>query len=174
MTHPWRDIVQSRWQALTPREQRGLRWLGVLLLVVVFWQVLLAPAQNKLRVAESKRAGLAQQLQHMQAWQTQAQALQQRTPLSRDSALKALQSVTPSAGIQLNPQGERVLVTLKAVPAAVLSDWLAQARTQAQTLPSEVHLTRASNTDANRSTPATAVWDGSMVLLLPRGPASAL
>ena len=170
-----RSAIQQRWLALSAREQRGLQVVGVLLLVWLAWQVLIAPAQNKLRQAESQRQVVAQQMTHMQALQTQAQALQQRTPMSRDSALKALQGVATPSGIQLNPQGERVLVTLKAVPAHVLAQWLAQARAEAQTLPSEVHLTRTSTNTAapnpaSNATPQTSpAWDGSLVLMLPRG-----
>jgi general secretion pathway protein M len=161
-----RHAGQQRWLALSAREQRGLKWVGVLLLVVLAWQVLIAPAQKKLRQADAQRQAVAQQLAHMQALQTQAQTLQQRTPLSRDSALKVLQGVALPSGIQLNPQGERVLVTLKAVPAHVVSDWLAQVRVQAQALPGEVHLTR---TPINSATPNTPAWDGSLLLMLPRG-----
>ena len=170
-----RNARQQRWLSLSAREQRGLQVVGVLLLVVLAWQVLIAPAQNKLRQADSRRQVVAQQLAHMQALQAQAQALQQRTPMSRDSALKALQGVAAPSGVQLNPQGERVLVTFKAVPAHVLSQWLAQARTQAQALPSEVHLTRtaintaASNPASNTTPPTSPAWDGSLVLVLPRG-----
>jgi general secretion pathway protein M len=170
-----RNTLQQRWLTLSVREQRGLMVVGFLLLVWLAWQVLIAPAQNKLRQAESNRQIVAQQLAHMKALQAQAQALQQRTPMSRDSALRALQSVASPSGIQLNPQGERVLVTFKAVPAHVLSEWLAQARKQAQALPSEVHLLRspnnssASSTAGNTSTPTSQTWDGSLVLMLPRG-----
>ena len=170
-----RSAMQQHWLALSAREQRGLQVVGVLLLVWLAWQVLIAPAQNKLRQAESQRLAVAQQLAHMQALQAQALALQQRTPMSRDNALKALQGFALPSGMQLNPQGERVLVTLKAVPAHAVSDWLAQARTQAQALPSEVHLTRTStNTAMQPATSNSAVqispaWDGNLVLVLPRG-----
>lgn len=170
-----RHTLQQRWRALSAREQRGLVVVGGLLLVLLAWQVLIAPAQKKLRQAQAQRQVVAQQLAHMQALQTQAQALQQRTPMSRESALRTLQGFTLPSGIQLNPQGERVLVTLKGVPAHVLSDWLAQARTQAQVLPSEVHLTRTSvnpvaSTAAITAAPQTSpTWDGSLVLVLPRG-----
>lgn len=170
-----RRAIQQRWLTLSVREQHGLKVVGVLLLVWLSWQVLIAPAQTKLRQAASQRQAVAQQLSHMQALQAQAQALQQRTPISRDSALKALQGFALPSGMQLNPQGERVLVTLKAVPAHVISQWLAQVRTQAQVLPSEVHLTRAtintamSNPASNTSTATSPVWDGSLVLVLPRG-----
>lgn len=175
MTAKLRHTLQQRWLALSAREQRGLMVVAGLLLVLLAWQVLIAPAQNKLRQAEVQRQVVAQQLARMQALQTQAQALQQRTPMSRDSALKALQGLTLPSGIQLNPQGERVLVTLKGVPADILSDWLAQVRTQAQALPSEVHLTRTTvnpvvaNPAVNAASHTSASWDGNLVLVLPRG-----
>jgi len=170
-----RSAMQQRWLSLSVREQRGLQVVGVLLLVWLAWQVLIAPALHKLRQAESQRQVLSQQMTNMQALQTQAQALQQRTAMSSDSALKALQGFASPSGMQLNPQGDRVLITLKAVPAHVVAQWLAQARTQAQVLPSEVHLTRtsnntvASNAASNSVIPTSPAWDGSLVLVLPRG-----
>lgn len=171
----FRSAMQQRWLSLSVREQRGLKVVGVLLLVWLAWQALIAPAQHKLRQAESLRQVLSQHMASMQALQTQAQALQQRTAMSRDSALNALQGFALPSGMQLNPQGDRVLVTLKAVPAHVVAQWLAQARTQAQVLPSEVHLTRtstnslASNAASNSVIPTSPAWDGSLVLVLPRG-----
>jgi general secretion pathway protein M len=175
MIEKLRHTLQQRWRVLSEREQRGLMVVGGLLMVLLAWQVLIAPAQNKLRQADAQRQVVAQQLARMQALQTQAQALQQRTPMSRDSALKALQGLTLPSGIQLNPQGERVLVTLKGVPAHVVSDWLTQVRTQAEALPSEVHLTRASvnpvaaTPTTNAANQTSPTWDGSLVLVLPRG-----
>lgn len=168
-----RKVLQPRWQALSPREQRGVLSVGFLLVGVLAWQLLIAPAHNKLRQADAQRHVIAQQLAHMQTLQAQAQALQQRTPMSRDLALKTLQGLTTHPTLQLTPQGERVTVTLKAVPAQVLSEWLTQARTQAQSLPSEVHLTRtpASNAVTSVSSSAsaqTSSWDGQLVLVLPR------
>lgn len=170
-----REALQNRWQALSVREQRGLRWLGGVVLFALAWQVLVAPAQHKLREADAQRQRVAQQHAHMLALQAQAQALQQRTALSREAASKALQGLSAVAGLQLNPQGERVVVSLKAVPATALSNWLAQARTQAQSLPGEVHLTRstpAANAlpaTANATEPSATLWDGTLVLVLPRG-----
>jgi general secretion pathway protein M len=82
-----------------------------------------------------------------------------------------LQGLTPNTQIQLSVQAERVSVQLKAVPAATLSNWLAQARSQAQALPIEAHLTRSSTSGVNNAAPAstnsTVVWDGNLVLSLP-------
>ena len=153
----------KRWQALSPREQRGVSVLGALLGVLLVWFIAIAPALNTLRESDNRRAHIGQQQAHMLALQAQAQALQTRTPLARDEALRNLQGLTPSAQIQLNVQGDRVAVQLKAVPAAALANWLAQARSQAQALPVEAHLTRGNTTGAN----SAVVWDGSLVLSLP-------
>ena len=153
---------------MSPREQRGVSVLGVLVGVVLFWSIAIAPALNTLRDSDNRRAQIGQQQDHMLALQAQAKALQTRTPLSRDEALRTLQSLTPNAQIQLNVQGDRVAVQLKAVPAPTLANWLAQVRSQAQTLPVEVHLTRSNTTGkAPAATSPVVAWDGSMVLRLP-------
>jgi general secretion pathway protein M len=157
----------SRWQALSPREQRGVPVLGALLGVWLFWSIAIAPALNTLRDSDNRRAQIGQQQAHMLALQHQAQALQTRTPLSRDEALRSLQSLTPGALMQLNVQGDRVSVQLKSVPAPTLANWLTQARSQAQALPVEAHLTRSNAANS------AVVWDGSLVLSLPTRGAAA-
>lgn len=165
-----RNAWQPRWQALSAREQRGVLAVCILLGLVLGWQLLIAPAQNKLHQADAQRHVIAQQLAHMQTLQAQAQALQQRTPMSRERALKTLQGLTTHPNMQLNPQGERATVTLKAVPAQVLSEWLGQARAQAQSLPTEAHLTRTpANNAATTASAQAPTWDGHLVLVLPRG-----
>jgi general secretion pathway protein M len=159
-----RAQTQARWQALSPREQRGLSVLGALVGVVLFWSVAIAPALNTLRDSENRRTQISQQQAQMLALQNQAQTLQTRTPLSRDEALRSLQSLSAGTAIQLNVQGDRVSVQLKAVPAPILANWLTQARAQAQALPVEAHLTRSNVTAASN---ATVAWDGSLVLSLP-------
>jgi general secretion pathway protein M len=160
-----REHALTRWQTLSPREQRGVSVLGALLGVLLFWSIAIAPALNTLRDSDNRGAQIGQQQAHMLALQNQAQVLQTRTPLSRDEALRNLQSLSAGSQIQLNVQGERVSVQLKAVPAPTLANWLAQARSQAQALPVEAHLTRSNAT--------VVVWDGSLVLSLPnRGSAA--
>jgi len=160
--------LRVRWQALSPREQRGVSVLGVLVGIVLFWSIAIAPALNTLRDSDNRRAQIGQQQAHMLALQAQAKALQTRTPLSRDEALRTLQGLTPNAQIQLNVQGDRVAVQLKAVPAPTLTNWLAQVRSQAQALPVEAHLTRSNTTGtAPAATSPVVAWDGSLVLRLP-------
>ena len=154
-----RTALATRWAKLSPREQRGLSWLGVLLAVLLFWRIALAPALDTLHSSETQRAQLTQQLGHMQALQAQAQALQQRPMLSRDEALRTLQGLSQPLGkqLELTVQGERVSVQIKAMPAQTLAQWLNQARTQAQVLPQEAHWVRQTGPQ----------WDGTLVLRLP-------
>jgi general secretion pathway protein M len=148
-----------------------------LLAVLLFWSIAIAPALNTLYDSDNRRAQIGQQQAHMLALQTQALSLQTRTPLSRDEALRNLQGLTPGPQIQLNVQGERVSVQLKAVPAPTLANWLAQARSQAQALPLEAHLTRSSATAAPQAPSASVsnsvLWDGNLVLSLPNRAATA-
>jgi general secretion pathway protein M len=160
--------LATRWQALSTREQSGLQWLGLLLGVAVIWLVAVAPALHTLGDSVTRRAQISTQQGHMLALQAQAQALQQRTPMSRDEALRTLQSLSANPNLQLTVQGERVSVQLKAVSASTLATWLAQVRNQAQTLPIEAHVTRDS--DANKT---AITWSGSLVLRLPNNTARA-
>jgi len=161
-----RTTLAARWQALSTREQHALSGLAAVLAVVLFWAIGIAPAWQTLREADAQRSQLAQQHAQMLSWQTQAQELQQRTPLSRDEALRSLNKLSSAAGngLQLQVQGERVSVQLKAVPASTLADWLSQARAQAQALPLEAHLTRSS---AGVNDATSIIWDGQVVLSLP-------
>ena len=168
-----RGQAQARWQALSPREQRGVSVLGALLGVLLFWSIAIAPALNTLRDSDNRRAQIGQQQTHMLALQAQAQALKARTLLSRDEALRSLQSLTPGAQMQLNVQGDRVTVQLKAVPATTLASWLTQARNQAQALPVEAHLTRNTTGTTPVSNANVVVWDGNLVLSLPNRGAAA-
>ena len=158
----------TRWQVLSVREQRSLAWLGLLLASVLIWGVAIAPALHTLRDSDARRAHIGVQQARMLALQAQAKALQQRTPLSRDEALRTLQSLSANSPFQLTVQGERVSVQLKTVPAQTLATWLTQVRNQAQVLPIEAHLTRGADTDKNNTT-----WNGSLVLRLPDNTARA-
>ncbi len=165
--------AQARWQALSPREQRGVSVLGALLGVLLFWSIAIAPALNTLRDSDNRRAQIGQQQAHMLALQAQAQALKARTPLSRDEALRSLQSLTSGTQMQLHVQGERVTLQLKAVPASTLATWLTQARSQAQALPVEAHLTRNTSGTTPVNNANVVVWDGNLVLSLPNRGATA-
>ena len=166
--HSTRDALRARWQALSSSEQRSLSALAWVLCLALVYSVALSPAWQTLKHSQAQREQLSQQLAQMQALQAQAQAMQQCTPLSRDEALRTLQSLSNAAGsgLQLTAQGERVSVQVKALPASALAQWLRLVRTQAQCLPVEAHLNQASSASPG----APLSWNGTLVLSLPSRP----
>lgn len=127
----------ASWQALRPREQRALKIAAALLAGLALWLVLLAPAWHKLQRAAHQKP---QALSDWHAVQRMAQQAQQwrRTPpppMERPQALLALQQATrdllgPST--TLHPLSDQVQVTLQAVPAEALAQWLARVRLDAR------------------------------------------
>jgi len=99
----------------------------------------------------------------MQALQAEALHLRDAPRPQGDEALRTLRG---SLAQQLNPAtqlqvaGDRATLTLKAVPAETLAQWLGQARSQARTVPVQARLVRS-----GQSLPA--LWDGQLVLALP-------
>ena len=166
--------LRAHWQALAPREQNLVRAAAALVVLALLWWLALAPALQTLRTAPARHATLDAQLQHMQALQAEARQLQGAPRANPDNALRALQtSVTENlgAGARLNVAGDRATLTLKGVPAQALAPWLAQARSNAKSVPQEAHLVRSNNSNidgaALPSAGAPARWDGTLVLALP-------
>jgi general secretion pathway protein M len=151
--------LNERWQALSSREKTGLQTALFLLVGALVWLVFLKPALSIWQDHANAWIALEQQRQQMAALQSQAQALQKRTPLSRDEALKSLQALTrsimPSA--QMTAQNERVSVSFKAASATVLASWLQSARENAQ----------VRVVDAQWQRTPEGLWEGAMVLKLP-------
>ena len=99
----------------------------------------------------------------MQALQTQASALNAQSRVRPDEAVRLLQtsvsSLGPGASLVVN--GDLATVQIKAATAAAVSQWLTQARVQAQALPVQARLGRSTATGASSPTgnlvaPATA------------------
>lgn len=153
----WTDL-QNRWRTVSPREQRLLMLaLGVVALAVLWW-VAMAPALAVRKAAPGEHLALDAQNQQMQRLQAQALALRALPVVSADDARSALEaSLKPlGATAQMVVQVERATVTLKGLSPDALAQWLAVARQNARTVPSEAHLTR--NT--------AGAWDGSVVFYL--------
>ncbi|MDI1244756.1 MAG: type II secretion system protein GspM [Rhodoferax sp.] len=150
--------LQTRWRSVAPREQRWALLAGALTGLALLWGLALAPALAVLKAAPAQHQALDTQLQHMQRLQAQAKALQAQPVLSAEQARQALDAalVPLGAGAQMTAQGDRVTVTLKAVSAAVLAQWLATVRQNAHLAPTEARLVR---------NPAGS-WDGTLVLNL--------
>lgn len=149
---------QTRWRGTPAREQRlALLALAAVSLALLWW-LALAPALAVLKAAPAQHRALDGQLQQMQVLQAQAKALQAQPVLSVDETRLALEAALKplGPGAQMTVQVDRVTVTLKAVSAAALAQWLATARQNAHVAPTEAHLVR---------NPAGS-WDGTLVLNL--------
>ena len=185
----WETHGQARWQGLSARERLLVSVFFVLFSIWLFVSIAISPALRTLNSAEQQRAEVAQQVVQMRALQQRAQELQKTKPLSRDESIRSLQSITPTGNpaLQMTIQGDRVLVQLKNLSASQLANWLAQARSNAQALPDEVHIFRSTSSSVSASTSvnalsginstsnspnATAAWDGQIVLRLPQRQAS--
>ena len=185
----WETHGQARWQGLSARERLLASVLLGLFGIWLFISIAISPALRTLNSAQQQRAEVAQQVVQMRALQQRAQELQKTKPLSRDESLRGLQSITPTGNpaLQMTIQGDRVLVQLKNLTASQLASWLAQARSNAQALPDEVHISRSTSSSvsastsvnassginaSSNSTNTTTAWDGQIVLRLPQRQAS--
>ena len=156
-----RRAVQ-RWQALEPREQTLVLIATGLVAAALLWWLAIAPALSVLKTADAQRLKLDAQLQNVQALQAQAKAVQGQPKMNTVDAGRALDASVKQrlgAAAQLSLAGSQATVTLKAVPAAVLAEWLSQARLTARAVPIQAALRRSS------AEPST--WDGTLVLSLP-------
>ena len=159
--------LQTRWTALDSRERTLVITAASVVGVALLWWVGVSPALNTLRQADAQQRALAAQVQKMQSLQAQAQAIQSQPKISRDDAMRALESSVKGLGptAQLNVAGDRATVTLRNTAADVLARWLSQARVNARAIPSEARLTRSAASPAG-----PAAWDGTLVLSLPQQP----
>ena len=181
----WATHGQSRWQGLNARERLLVSVFFGLFGIWLFVSIAISPAMRTLNSAQQQRAEVAQQVVQMRALQQRAQELQKTKPLSRDESLRSLQSITSpgNPALQMTVQGDRVMVQLKNLSASQLANWLAQARSNAQALPDEVHISRSATSSVSSSTSvsalsgvnatsnstnATTAWDGQIILRLPQ------
>ena len=179
--------ANARFSVLAPREQITVRVAAGLMGMALLWWLAVAPALRTLSSAESQQRTLEVELQKMQNLQAQAKALQGQPGVTREEAIRALETSlkqTLGTSAQLSVTGDRALLTLRATPPEALALWLAQARVNARALPSEAHLTRTTplapfvptmstlspaGGPASTATSATAAsaWSGTLVLGLP-------
>ena len=182
--------LRAHWLALAPREQALVRGAAVLVAAALLWWLALAPALQTLRSAPARHAVLDAQLQRMLALQGEAERLKGAPRADPDNAARALQSAATErlgSTARTTVLGDRATVTLTGAPAAALAPWLAQVRSNAKSVPQEVHLVRATAPPvpapaaapvlaaspavpvaaAAAAAPATARWDGTLVLALP-------
>lgn len=152
------SLLNSRWQALAPRERYWLLAAAWLVLAALLWWFAVSPALTTLRSAASQRTSLDAQLQQMLGLQAQAKALQAQPRIAAEEARRLLDASVKSLGpaAQLQLVGDRATVTLKALSADALAQWLLQVRLNVRTVPSEARLQRN----------AGGSWDGTVTLNL--------
>jgi general secretion pathway protein M len=147
------------WEGLQTRERRLVAFMLVFVLATAVWMLGLAPALRVLRTAPQQLDALDQQLQTMQRLAAEAGAIQSRPPMTRDAAVRALETSVRQrlgAATQVRMLGDRATVVLQSVPPDALAQWLAQVRTAARAVPVQSQLRRNAQG-----------WDGTVVLELP-------
>lgn len=155
------NALAAKWRTVNSRDQNLVRIAFALLALALLWWVLLVPPLRILLRANEQQRVLDTDWQKMQSLKVQAQRLLSLPQMSRDDSLRALQASAKQLGAsaQLDVSADRITLTLRALPADALAQWLAQARTNAHTQPVEARLTRAAG--------PIAAWDGLLVLGLP-------
>lgn len=162
--------MHQAWQQRPARERRLLLALALLLGLLGLWQGAIAPAWSTWRQAPLRQAEIEAQTRQMLQWQAEAKQLQVPARLTRNAAIGLLQEGAGrllGPGVQLQPQGELLQVTLKAAPAEGLAQWLSLARDQAQALPQQAQLQRAPAADAADARGNNPIWQGSLLMRLP-------
>jgi len=160
---PLMTTLRSHWAGLAAREQTLVLVATAVVGLALLWWLALAPALAQLRASPARHATVDAQLQRMQQLQAEALHLRDAPRPQGGEALRTLQgSLAQQLGgaAQLQVAGDRATITLKAVPAETLAQWLAQARSQARAVPVQARLVRS-----GQSLPA--LWDGQLVLALP-------
>ena len=155
------QTASSRWQQLNTREKTLVAAALAVVAAALLWWVAIAPALNVLKTAQIQQLALDAKLQQMQNLQAEAKALQAAPKIKSADAAKALDAVVKQrlgAAAQVAMTGSQVTLTLTNLAPEALAQFLAQARTQANALPSQVRLRPSSKPPS---------WDGTLVLQLP-------
>lgn len=155
--------LRTTWSNLSARERRALVVGALAAALALICLLLLAPALKVLRAAPEQNRLLDQQLSHQQGLRQEAQQLRATPGMVLTDAQVALQA---SVKAQLGPNSQITLsndkagVTLKGVSPAALAQWLAAARTGAQSKPVDAQLTQQNGN-----------WEGTVLMQLPQGEA---
>lgn len=151
--------MRLAWSALALRERRLVVLALLLVSVALVWLMGISPALSSLRLAPVRIAQLDKQLQSMQVMEAQAKALQGRSPIRREEALRLLESSVQQRMVgkaQISNAGDRVTVTLSGADPQALAQWLGQVRNAARVTVQQARLQRV-----------PGGWGGSIVLQLP-------
>jgi general secretion pathway protein M len=148
MSALWRWLPErwhQRWMELSGRERLGLGLALLVLALALLWASGVAPAWRQWQQGQGQTQTLQTQWQGMQALQAQASALSAQSRVRPEEAVRLLQTSlsTLGPGAVMTVNGDLATVQIKAASAAAVSQWLAQARVQAQALPVQARLGRS-------------------------------
>ena len=154
--------LSKTFAALGPREQRWLLVGVFTVLMALLLSVMVLPAVGSLRASPHVHQQANGQLQALRQLQIRAQTLQARPQLDQADAVNRLQASVSLLGgnTEISMSDQRVNLVLRSTPAQALAEWLARARTEANSVPLEARLVRESQADE-------PLWSGTLVMTLP-------
>lgn len=179
------DALAARWGGLASRERVLVGSAIALVAAALLWWVGISPALQQLRQARAAAPALDAQLQLMRAQASEAVSLKAQRSLSYDESVRSLEAAVKTLGAVANSGGTlsvsdgRASITLRAVSGDALAQFLAQVRSNARLVPSELRLKLAATSvgaaplnatpaaSAATITAAAAAWDGTIALSLP-------
>jgi general secretion pathway protein M len=162
-----RDL-QLVWSHRSGRERAMLLAAAALLTAAFAWSTVLGPALRTLSTADKTRATLEGQLQAMLDMQTQAKALQSQARMSAAVVSQTLlAAVEPTFGknARLVIANNQATLTVNAVSAQALGQWITVARVNAQSKPTVVQIAKTTNPDNTE-----VLWSGTLQMALPTTP----
>lgn len=158
--------LQAWWKALAQRERRALGAMGIVVGLVLMWQLGIAMPLNSLRETARQRQQAQAEWDQVQTLRAQALALRARDtgasagPMSSTAILQTLQAATAATG-DARAQVTEIAsgsysVRFDQVSPEALATWLQTVRQQARLLPQ--------NADLQRVNGAPVAWRGSIML----------
>ena len=181
MSAMWRWLPErwhQRWMDLSGRERLGLGLALLVLALALLWSLGVAPVWRQWQQGQAQTQTLQTQWQGMQALQAQASALSAQSRVRPEEAARLLQTSlsTLGPGAMMTVNGDLATVQIKGASAAAVSQWLAQARVQAQALPVQARLGRsaASGSSGPTGAMAAATTVGNLTTAAPVGALGAL
>lgn len=139
-----RGQAAAAWRARAPRERAALALAATVLVVLIVWALLMAPALATLRSAPQQLESLDAQLQQMRAMAAEVRELRNTTPVAAAQAGLAIKTAAERYGdkVRLALQAERAMVTLVNVSPEQLRALLVEVRSAARARPLEAQLSR--------------------------------
>ncbi|HEU5295034.1 MAG TPA: type II secretion system protein GspM [Burkholderiaceae bacterium] len=140
----WRTQADALWRARAPRERVALAVAALVLIVLVVWALLVAPALATLRGAPQQLEALEAQLLQMRSMAAEVRELRNATPVAAAQSGLAIKAAAERHGdkVRLTLQSDRALVTLVNASPEQLRALLVEVRSAARARPVEADLTR--------------------------------